>query len=178
MKNDKNLVWMDMEMTGLSPEKDHILEIATIVTDKDLNILAEGPVFAVHQPPHVLDEMNKWCQKQHKKSGLVDRVKKSNITLEEAEKETLKFVKQWVGKNKSPLCGNSIHQDRNFLRRYMPTLNDYFHYRLIDVSTVKELVNRWYDIKKFDKESQHLALEDIRDSIEEMKYYRKLTFNG
>jgi oligoribonuclease len=167
---------MDLEMTGLDPDRDQILEMATIVTDGNLKILAEGPVFAIHQPTRVLNNMNAWCKKQHKKSGLVDRVKQSDITLEKAEKETLKFIKKWVGKNKSPLCGNSIHQDRAFLRHYMPTLNDYLHYRLIDVSTIKELAKRWYKTKAFEKESTHLALDDIRDSIEELNHYRELIF--
>lgn len=176
MKNDSHLVWMDLEMTGLDPDRDSILEIATIITDEHLNILAEGPVFAIHQPPRVLDNMNAWCQKQHKKSGLIDRVEQSKITLEKAEAETLKFIKKWVRKNKSPLCGNSIHQDRAFLHRFMPTLNDYLHYRLMDVSTVKELFKRWYNLREFEKESKHLALDDIKDSVEELKYYRHLIF--
>lgn len=174
LKNEKNLVWLDLEMTGLLPEN-HIIEIATVVTDSNLNILAEGPVFAVHQPEAILLEMDDWNVKQHNASGLVERVRRSTVTEAEAEEETLAFLRQWVPEGRSPLCGNSISVDRRFLYRYMPRLEAFFHYRLLDVSTLKELAHRWRPdlMKGFEKQSRHLALDDIKDSIAELVYYRQ-----
>lgn len=170
-----NLIWIDLEMTGLNPEHDHIIEIATIVTDSQLNIIAEGPVFAIHQSDALLNSMDEWNTKQHHGSGLVKRVKESTINEKQAEEAVLAFLRHHTVDGKSPMCGNSIWQDRRFLTRYMPELEKYFHYRMIDVSTLKELAKRWapkiYD--GFKKESQHLALDDIRDSIEELRYYRE-----
>jgi oligoribonuclease len=164
-----------MEMTGLNPDTDRVLELATIVTDSDLNILAEGPVFAIYQPSEILDGMDEWNTKQHNQSGLVERIKQSNVSEQLAETETLLFLEQYVPAGKSPLCGNTICQDRRFLYRYMPKLCQYFHYRHIDVSTLKELALRWAPQLKegFTKQSKHLALDDIRDSIAELQYYRQ-----
>ncbi|MEO8401952.1 MAG: oligoribonuclease [Gammaproteobacteria bacterium] len=169
-----NLIWIDMEMTGLDPAKERIIEIATIVTDSDLNLVAEGPVFAVHQSDELLQAMDSWNTRQHNSSGLVTRVKSSTVTEAEAEAATLEFLKQYVPAGKSPMCGNSIYQDRRFLYLYMPMLEKYFHYRLLDVSTLKELAQRWAPrvYSGVQKESKHLALDDIRESIEELKYYR------
>ena len=177
--NEKNLIWIDLEMTGLKPEVDRIIEIATIVTDAKLNVLAEGPVFAIHQPDEVLAKMDAWNTKHHTRSGLVDRIKASKVTIEQAEAETLKFLAQYVPPDKSPMCGNSICQDRRFLARYMPKLEKFFHYRHLDVSTVKELAKRWApDIAKgIKKRSQHIALSDIHDSIEELRHYQTHFFH-
>lgn len=173
--NQENLIWIDLEMTGLDTVNDVIIEIATIVTDKDLNILAEGPVIAIHQPDKVLAGMDDWNQKQHGGSGLIKRVKDSSWTIAQAEQATLDFLQQWLAAGVSPMCGNTICQDRRFLARQMPALQQFFHYRNLDVSTLKELANRWKPglAAGFKKESKHLALEDIRDSIEELKYYRE-----
>ena len=173
--NANNLIWIDLEMTGLNPEHDRILEIATIVTDSNLNVLAEGPVFALHQADTLLHGMDEWNTRQHNSSGLVERVKESCINEEKAEAATLAFLKNYVPHGKSPMCGNSIWQDRRFLTRYMPGLEQYFHYRLIDVSTLKELAARWAPkiYGSFQKESCHRALDDIRDSIAELRYYRE-----
>ncbi len=170
-----NLIWIDLEMTGLDPDKERIIEIATIVTDKHLNILAEGPMLAVHQPKAVLDAMDDWCTTHHGESGLTQRVIDSHITDEEAEAQTIEFLQQWVPHGASPICGNSIGQDRRFLVRYMPKLHEYFHYRNLDVSTLKELVSRWKPSlnEGFTKKNKHLALDDIKESIEELEYYRE-----
>jgi len=174
MNKDTNLIWIDLEMTGLLPEKDVIIEIATIVTDADLNILAEGPSLAIHQSSEVLAGMDEWNTEHHTNSGLVKRVKESNISTRNAEKQTIEFLSKYVNESMSPMCGNTICQDRRFLYNYMPELEKFFHYRHIDVSTLKELLVRWKPEKKMirEGESQHLALADIRDSIDELKYYR------
>lgn len=173
--NQENLVWIDLEMTGLDTLNDVIIEIATLVTDKHLNILAEGPVIAIHQEATTLAKMDEWNQKQHGGSGLIQRVQTSQWTTEQAEQATLQFLQSWVPPGVSPMCGNSICQDRRFLARQMPQLQQFFHYRNLDVSTLKELASRWKSeiLNGFKKESKHLALEDIRDSIEELKYYRE-----
>ncbi|BDU22055.1 oligoribonuclease [Dyella sp. GSA-30] len=173
--NDDNLIWIDLEMTGLDTDADSILEIATIVTDKDLHVLAEGPVFAIHHPVERLEGMDAWNRNQHRRSGLWDQVLTSTDAHDIAEQATIDFLKQWVSSGKSPMCGNSICQDRRFLHRQMPRLERYFHYRNLDVSTLKELARRWSPSigKGFQKESAHTALSDIRDSIEELRYYRE-----
>ena len=177
-KDNANLVWIDMEMTGLDPESCVVLEIATIVTDPQLNILAEGPVIAVHQPDDVLDNMDPWCVDTHGKSGLTARCRQSTISVEDASRQTIEFLKDYVDAGQSPLCGNTIGQDRRFMVKYMPELEDYFHYRSIDVSTVKELIRRWKPevLSGFKKKGTHLALDDIRESIAEMHYYRTQVF--
>ena len=174
-QDSSHLIWVDLEMTGLDPDNDLIIEIATIITDKDLTILAQGPVLAVHQSDAALAAMDDWNQQHHGQSGLIGRVKTSVIDTAEAERQTIAFLKQWVPENTSPICGNSIGQDRHFLYRYMPQLEAYFHYRNIDVSTLKELAARWApDVKEgFKKESSHQALNDIIESIEELRYYRQ-----
>jgi oligoribonuclease len=175
MQSPENLVWIDLEMTGLDPDNDVIIEIATIVTDAQLNVLAEGPTMAVKQPDALLDGMDEWNTRQHGQSGLTQRVKDSVIGAEEAQRLTIEFLAQWVPAGRSPMCGNSICQDRRFLYRGMPELERYFHYRNLDVSTLKELVARWAPELKggFSKKSSHLALDDIRDSIAELRYYRE-----
>ena len=175
MLNAQNLIWIDLEMTGLDPDKDHIIEMATIVTDSQLNVLAEGPVIAVHQSDEVLARMDEWNTRQHGGSGLTQRVRESRIGTAEAEAQTLAFLEQWVPKGKSPICGNSICQDRRFLYRQMPELERYFHYRNLDVSTLKELAARWAPqiMQGFSKSGTHLALDDIRDSIAELRHYRE-----
>lgn len=171
----QHLIWIDLEMTGLNPEKDRIIEIATVVTDSNLYVVAEGPVFAIHQPKALIDGMDDWNTKQHHGSGLVERVLASTIDEAQAEAMTLDFLREHVPEGKSPMCGNSVWQDRRFLSRYLPGLEKYFHYRMIDVSTLKELALRWapHVANGFQKESRHLALDDIRDSIAELKYYRE-----
>ena len=178
MKDRSNMIWIDLEMTGLDTQRDYIIEIASIVTDKNLNILEEGPNLAIKQPDEVLNSMDQWNTDHHNRSGLVEKVKDSHITESIAEKQTIEFLSKYVPKGVAPLCGNTICQDRRFLARCMPELEDYFHYRNLDVSTIKELVNRWYSDVKFKKDPQHLAIEDIKDSIEELKYYRKFFFSS
>ena len=174
-QSPNNLIWIDLEMTGLDTQKDVIIEIATVVTDSELNTLAEGPVLAIHQSDDILNAMDEWNTKQHGNSGLTKRVKNSNVNEAEAERQTIEFLRQYVPANASPMCGNSICQDRRFLARCMPQLENYFHYRNLDVSSLKELAKRWAPevFKGFSKESSHLALDDIRDSISELKYYRE-----
>jgi oligoribonuclease len=173
--NDMNLVWVDMEMTGLEPDTDRIIEVAVVVTDMHLNILAEGPVFAIHQSDETLDKMDNWNKGTHGKSGLIDRVKASTVTEEEAQEKLIAWLKQYVPANKSPMCGNTICQDRRFMVRGMPKLEAFFHYRNLDVSTLKELCRRWKPelASGFKKHQKHTALADIIESIEELKYYRE-----
>ena len=170
-----NLIWIDLEMTGLDTQNDVIIEIATIVTDAELNILAEGPILAIHQSDEILAGMDEWNTKQHGGSGLTERVRKSKINEAEAERQTIEFLREYVPSNTSPMCGNSICQDRRFLARCMPELEDYFHYRNLDVSTLKELAKRWAPevTKGVVKNGSHLAMDDIKDSIEELKHYRE-----
>lgn len=178
MNKKLNLIWIDLEMSGLEPKTDRIIEIATIVTDAELNILAEGPSLVINQDKALMDGMDEWNTKQHNKSGLVGRVLESTITEAEAEQKTLDFLEQYVKKGSSAMCGNTIHQDRRFLNKYMPNLENFFHYRNLDVSTLKELSRRWAPkvLEGVEKSSQHLALEDIKDSINELKYYRRKLF--
>jgi oligoribonuclease len=177
-QDTNNLIWIDLEMTGLDPDTDLIIEIATVITDKNLNILAEGPVMAVHQSDAALAAMDDWNQQHHGQSGLIERVRQSQISAAEAENATLEFLKQWLPANTSPICGNSIGQDRRFLYRYMPELEKFFHYRNLDVSTVKELAARWapHLAEGFNKKAAHQALEDIYESIDELRYYREHFF--
>ena len=174
VKSENNLVWIDMEMTGLSPEQDRIIEVAVVVTDSELNILAQGPVLVIHQEDAVLDGMDNWNKGTHGRSGLIDKVKASTLTEAQAEAELLAFIKRWVPAGKSPMCGNSICQDRRFMARYMPKLEWFFHYRNLDVSTLKELCKRWEPAvhKGFVKRQLHTALADILESVEELRYYR------
>jgi oligoribonuclease len=178
-KEKDNLIWLDLEMTGLDPDKDSIIEIATVVTDKHLSVLAEGPVFAVHQPDSVLAAMDEWNTRQHASSGLVERVRESKTTAAAAEQATLSFLRQLVDYRASPMCGNSVCQDRRFLVRQMPELAAFFHYRNLDVSTLKILANLWAPeiAGRFEKQSTHLALADIHDSIRELRFYRERLLN-
>lgn len=175
LKRKDNLIWVDLEMTGLDPETDRILEIATVVTDKHLTVLAEGPVFAIHQSDSALDAMDEWNTTQHGSSGLTARVRASTVSESEAEQDTLAFLRNYVDQGQSPICGNSICQDRRFLVRYMPELAAYFHYRNLDVSTLKILAQLWQPeiAERFEKQSTHLALADIHDSIRELRFYRE-----
>jgi oligoribonuclease len=174
-KSSKNLIWIDLEMTGLDVQNDRVLEIAIVVTDTHLNVIDEGPVFAIFQENSALDKMDEWNTKQHGKSGLIERVKQSSITESIAEEAMLEFLQEYVPAGKSPMCGNSICQDRRFLYRYMPKLEQYFHYRNLDVSTLKELAKRWKSeiFKDYKKKTKHEALQDIYDSIDELKFYRE-----
>jgi oligoribonuclease len=173
-----NLVWIDLEMTGLDPDRDHIIEIATIVTDAQLNLIGEGPVIAIHQPEPVLSGMDDWNRRTHGESGLTERVRRSPFSAIDAELKTLDFLQQHAAAGASPMCGNSICQDRRFLAREMPALEKFFHYRNLDVSTLKELARRWAPdvLAGLQKTSKHLALDDIRESIEELRYYRQSLF--
>ncbi len=173
--NEFNLVWVDMEMTGLEPDTDRIIEVAVVVTDSELNVLAEGPVFAIHQPDEILDGMDAWNKGTHGRSGLIERVKASTVSEAEAEAELIQFLKKYVPSGKSPMCGNSICQDRRFMVRGMPKLEAFFHYRNLDVSTLKELCKRWKPevAGGFKKHQKHTALADIIESIEELRYYRQ-----
>jgi oligoribonuclease len=179
-QNALNLLWIDMEMSGLSPDTDRVLEVAIVVTDAELNTVAEAPVLVVHQPVAVLDAMDSWNKGTHGKSGLIDRVRASTLDEAEVETQMLAFIKQHVPERTSPMCGNSICQDRRFLARYMPRLEAYFHYRNLDVSTLKELAKRWRPglVEGFKKSSKHEALADIYESIDELKYYREHFIQG
>ncbi len=171
------LVWIDMEMSGLDPLSCRILEIATVVTDGDLQIVAEGPDLVVHQPDEVLDAMDEWCTSHHGDSGLTEQVRASTIDEAEAERQTLEFLEKWSRPGASPLCGNSVYQDRRFIVRYMPAIDRFLHYRLVDVSSIKELSRRWYpDLERPNKKETHRALDDILESIEELRFYRKSLF--
>jgi oligoribonuclease len=178
MSKQDNLIWIDLEMTGLYPETDVIIEIATVVTDKDLNFIAEGPELAIHQSAETMAAMDDWNTNQHGGSGLTQRVIASPISTRDAELATIEFLQHHVDKGASPICGNSIGQDRRFLVKYMPELEDYFHYRTLDVSTIKELAKRWRPaaLDGFDKRGSHLALDDVKDSIAELAHYRKTFF--
>lgn len=173
--NEFNLVWVDMEMTGLNPDTDRIIEVAVVITDPDLNILGEGPVFAIHQPDEVLDGMDAWNKGTHGRSGLIDRIKASTVTEAQAEEVLIEFMKKYVPSGKSPMCGNTICQDRRFMARGMPKLEAFFHYRNLDVSTLKELCKRWKPelASGFKKHQKHTALADIIESVEELRYYRE-----
>ena len=179
-QSEDNLVWLDLEMTGLDPEKDHIIEMATVITNTNLEILEDGPVFVIHQSDELLDGMDDWNREHHGNSGLVERVKESKVTEADAEEQTIVFIQQYVPENKSPLCGNSICTDRRFLVRYMPKLESYLHYRNLDVSTLKILAQHWSPeiASGITKVSEHIALKDIHDSIEELRYYRKHLFKS
>ena len=173
-----NLIWIDLEMTGLDTVQDEIIEIATLVTDSQLNVIAEGPMLAIHQPDELLDAMDEWNTRQHGKSGLTQRVKDSKLSVQDAERMTLEFLAEHVDAGASPMCGNSICQDRRFMARLMPELEEFFHYRNLDVSTLKELGKRWAPqvMAGYKKESSHLAMNDIKDSIAELQYYREHLF--
>ena len=175
--SEKNLIWIDLEMTGLDTDHDYIIEIATIITDQDLRILAEGPIIAIHQSDDVLEGMDEWNTNQHGDSGLTERVRQSPYSVDQAEQMTLEFLRQYVPEAVSPMCGNTICQDRRFMHRLMPTLEKFFHYRHVDVSTIKELAERWApDLPKYTKSGNHLAMDDIKDSIEELRYFRENVF--
>jgi len=176
---NNHLVWLDMEMSGLNPERDRVLQIATVVTDSELNVLAEGPELVVHQPEAVINNMDEWNTSHHGQSGLIDQVRQSTLTEQEAESRTLAFLQQFVNAQQSPVCGNSVHQDRRFLRRYMPSLDAFFHYRCLDVSTLKILAALWAPsvAQGFHKDTAHTALKDVYESIEELRYYRQQFIN-
>ena len=175
LQSRNNLIWIDLEMTGLDPDKERIIEIATLVTDSDLNILAEGPNFIISQAKEILDSMDEWNQNQHGKSGLIEEVIESNITEQAAEIETLDFISKYVGEKISPMCGNTVSHDRRFLSKYMPRLEAYFNYRHIDVSSFKEVPVRWMnEAQVYEKKGSHRALGDIKESVEELKFYKKI----
>lgn len=178
VKNKNNRVWIDLEMTGLDPEKEGIIEIATLITNSNLDILAEGPNLVIHQPAKLLTAMDSWNQKQHSKSGLIERVKNSKTTLKKAERVTLDFIKEYCLPKKSPICGNAVYHDRRFIIKYMPKLDAFLHYRMVDVTTLKILIASWYPKDKAipKKKDSHRALDDIRESIEELRFYRKNYF--
>jgi oligoribonuclease len=174
---NKRMVWIDLEMTGLDLERERIIEIATIITDSELNIIAEGPNLAISVPEELIEGMDDWNTRHHFGSGLINRVRNESVSLEDAEQQTLEFIKQYVPKNTAPLCGNSVWNDRQFLVKEMPTVTDYLHYRMVDVSTIKELARRWYPgLPKFEKKGTHLALDDIRESVFELVHFRELLF--
>ena len=172
--DEDNLIWIDLEMTGLEPQQDQVIEIATVVTDANLALLAQGPVIAIHQPDEIMNSMDEWNTSHHRDSGLISRVRQSNSSMADAERETLEFLRNYVLPGKSPMCGNSICQDRRFMARLMPGLEAFFHYRNLDVSTLKELARLWKPelVGGFVKKGVHLALDDILESIDELKYYR------
>ena len=171
------LVWIDMEMSGLNPEKEVILEIASVITDDQLEVIETGPELIVNQPPELFEKMDSWNQKQHTKSGLWKKVLQSSLSVEDAELQTLQFLQAHLKPRSAPLCGNSVHQDRRFLNKYMKRIDEFLHYRIIDVSTIKEISNRWYkNIPHHTKKNSHRALDDILESIDELKYYRKQIF--
>jgi len=175
LQSRDNLIWIDLEMTGLDPEKERIIEIATLVTDSDLNILAEGPNLVISQPIEFLEGMDEWNQNQHGLSGLIEEVKNSNLTSQVAEIETLEFISKYVGEKVSPMCGNTVSHDRRFLSRYMPRLESYFNYRHIDVSSFKEVAVRWMnEAQVYEKKGSHRALGDIKESVAELKFYKDL----
>lgn len=180
MDKKSNLIWVDLEMTGLNPQTDRIIEIATVVTDKDLEVIAEGPCLVIHQSDAALDAMDEWCTKHHGESGLTQRVKDSKVTEQEAEQQTLDFLQDWVAPGESPLCGNSIWQDRRFIINYMPKLEEFCHYRNLDVSTLKELARRWRPdiLDGVKKKGSHRALDDILESINELRHYREHFLRG
>ena len=176
-KREQRMVWIDLEMTGLDLSRESIIEIATVVTDSELNILATGPNLAITVPESLIESMDDWNTRHHHGSGLVERIRKEGVSVREAEQATLAFLREWVDENKAPLCGNSVWNDRQFLAKEMPALLDFLHYRMIDVSTVKELSRRWYtDVPRFPKQGAHLALDDILESIEELMYFREQVF--
>ena len=178
MKDKSNLIWIDLEMTGLDTQRDYIIEIASIVTDKNLNILGEGPNLVIHQPNEVMSNMDDWNTNQHGSTGLTQAVHNSSVSEQEAEIITLEFISKYVGHKKSPMCGNTVSHDRRFLAKYMPSVESYFHYRHIDVSSVQELISRWMnDAQKYEKQGSHRAKDDIIESINELKLYKKMLFD-
>jgi oligoribonuclease len=177
-KSNQNLIWIDLEMTGLDPEKERIIEIATIITDSNLTIVAEGPNLVINQPKELIDGMDEWNTNQHGNSGLIKSVQQSSISEQAAEIETLEFISKYVGNKKSPMCGKTVSHDRRFLAKYMPSLESYFHYRHVDVSSVKELISRWMnDAQTYDKKGSHRAMDDIKESINELKLYKQMLFD-